>query len=480
MRRGAAMLVAVAIVASLPVPARAAQPAQERAWLALGDSYSSGEGIDGTPAAYSNFLQQDCRRATGEGTSATAWAAGAYQQVHEELGLRRMSFVACTGNITDDAPVQAIEAAQAAGNREQWDLASFSFGGNNIRFADVIIGCLKPEKKSWRKFDVGCKDTEDQLRRRIDMLVGNTDIDPAEYRGSVALPRLFDLVARRVVSGGDVVVTGYPNLFEEVDRWPGWVRKLGVCQGILARDVPLLRSVAGYLNQQLARAVVKADQEYRGKGIRFHFVDIAADPYESGADPENRHGLCSDDPWLNGIQVDAHQPGKWGYKNRSFHPNQKGHTATAKVIADFVRGHVRFDDGPTEVTEVPADPYRQGSFYFFTSADKRYSCGIAAEVALCQGETQPVPPRPESCPEGGPNWGYGMSVDDAGKPDFVCAGGLIYGPLDRQPDERDVLRPDTAITAFDFRCAAVNDGVRCTHSPTGHGFYIAARTNDRF
>jgi hypothetical protein len=132
----------------------------------------------------------------------------------------------------------------------------------------------------------------------------------------------------------------------------------------------------------------------------------------------------------------------------------------------------------TEPEPVDAERYHQGSFYFFTPPDGSYQCGIAQDTALCQGETQPVPPKPEDCQVG---WGYGMSVDGTGKADFLCAGGLIYGPLNRNPDDRDKLPSGRSITAFGFTCTAADDArIRCTHDATGHGFLIAPTTNDRF
>lgn len=354
MIRGLTVAMIMTVFATPQVVARGAKPVEERAWLALGDSYSSGEGIEDTPASYSETLGKDCRRATGVGTKATAWAAGAYQQVRQDLGLTRIDFVACTGNITDDAQSQIVEARKQAGGREEWDLVTFSFGGNNIRFSEIIKGCLRPEKKSWREFSFGCQVTEDQVRRRIDMLLGRITIEPSEFAGSMVLPQLFDRVSRHVAPGGDVVITGYPNLIEEVDRWSTLRRKVKICSGILARDVAMLRSAGSYLNEQIGRAIADAYRRHQAKGIRFHFVDIAKNPYELDDNPDNRHANCTRDPWLNGIEYDNHQPGRWFYIDRSFHPHQKGHTNTARVIAEFLRGNVTFDDKPPGSTSTPS------------------------------------------------------------------------------------------------------------------------------
>jgi hypothetical protein len=138
----------------------------------------------------------------------------------------------------------------------------------------------------------------------------------------------------------------------------------------------------------------------------------------------------------------------------------------------------------TPTSGVPADRYRHDAYgetyYFFTSADisadRGYSCGVTDEEALCQGTTEPVPPPPDSCSRpGGPGWGHGMFVAATGKVDFVCAGGLVYGP-----DDRDVLQPGESFTALGFTCAAKETGVHCVHDASGHGFFIAPDTNERF
>ena len=335
-------LLALALLAGLLAPTPTHQAPthqaqqQDRTWLALGDSYSSGEGIEQTPAAYSDTLGRDCRRATGG--AASAWAVEAQRLAGTELRLRKPDFVACTGAITDEAPWQVHEARDREGSPDRWDLVTFSFGGNNIKFSEVIKGCLGARQKSWTDWRIGCVESEVQLRRRVDMLAGRERIDHGEYAGNITMPELLDLLAGEVVArGGDVVVTGYPNLIEEVDRW-GRVQKVtGMCSGVSWFDVPMLRGVGAYLNQRLAEAVADANQRHRAAGVTFHFLDIAHDPYEpaDGA----RHGRCTDDPWLNGITL-GDDKGKKTYTNRSFHPNQKGHAATGRVLADYLRAHL--------------------------------------------------------------------------------------------------------------------------------------------
>jgi hypothetical protein len=343
------LVLAVTTALSLLTATPATAQQQERTWLALGDSYSSGEGILTTPATYSPTLGRDCRRATGEGTPAVAWAVEAQRQVGADLHLRKPDFVACTGAITDEAAWQIQEARSRAGSPDRWDLVTFSFGGNNIKFSDVITKCVGSPTKSWKNAYYGCLEKEDQLRRRVDMLVGKRRIEEGEYAGGITVPTMLDLVARNVVPGGDVVVLGYPNLIEEYSRWSVFNKGIGRCSGIMGKDVPMLRSVGAYLNQSLAGAVEEANGRHQDERITFHFLNIAQNPYESSGKDGDRHGRCTDEPWLNGITLKNNE-GERLYKDRSFHPNEKGHNSTGRVLADYLKEHVRFDDAdePTE------------------------------------------------------------------------------------------------------------------------------------
>lgn len=132
---------------------------------------------------------------------------------------------------------------------------------------------------------------------------------------------------------------------------------------------------------------------------------------------------------------------------------------------------------------VPPDQYQHSSgdqeYYYFKSPDDQYTCAIDGDMALCQGETQPLPPRPDTCHEG-ISWGYGMYVDSLQEVDFLCAGGLIYSPADQAPGGQDRLPLGRTITALGFTCSAEESGIRCTHDASGHGFHITPDTNERF
>ena len=64
-------------------------------------------------------------------------------------------------------------------------------------------------------------------------------------------------------------------------------------------------------------------------GVNFHWVDVSK-IYEND---DSRHGLCTGEPWINGLTLgilgpdSGAVPVRW---QRSFHPNQKGHDAVGR------------------------------------------------------------------------------------------------------------------------------------------------------
>lgn len=122
-------------------------------------------------------------------------------------------------------------------------------------------------------------------------------------------------------------MVGYPNLVEDPQRWPATQVVSGRCSGIRASDVGRLRGATGYMNQTLKVVTEEAEHE----SVTFRFVDINGQVYETN---EGRHGLCSDDPWLN----DALNALRARRIDRAFHPNDRGHAGMAKHLSTIIEG----------------------------------------------------------------------------------------------------------------------------------------------
>ncbi len=291
-------------------------------WLVVGDSYTSGEGTQGTTSV--SDPTQRCAQATGVGMNAASWpvVAKASVRAYQPRFRDDLSFAACSGQTTDDLLTQIGSVGGGT-----WDFATLSFGGNNIGFSSVLLDCITLD--AWESLREKCgSDTEANLRARIDALVGKRDLDVAGYTAGTTVNQAYEQLARHMNSGGQVVVAGYPQLFADPGRWGPVDGFLKACQGFDAPDVRMLRGVTGYLNQQLGLAVSAANQGPAAKArhVTFHFLDLSTTYEPPGT---TGHGLCGDGAWLNG----------WSrhLKTASFHPTQVGYNAAGSALAAFVR-----------------------------------------------------------------------------------------------------------------------------------------------
>ena len=330
-RAATAAVVSLLVVAGVgPAGARARSvaappPGGSISWLAMGDSYSSGEGDINTDP------KDRCQRADGVAPRAKAWPVAARDQVAASgLQVNRFDFVACTGNITNDWRSQFAEV----GSRRA-DLVTYTFGGNNLGFADVLYGCIGANVAAaagayvsgaltfvgWDAPWQGCSVPENELTARIDKWAGKPS--NSTHDTGLSLPDLLSGVATDAVTpGGKIVVVGYPQLFEESGRWPTWSNR---CERVRRSDANMLRGVIANTNQTIRTAVEQASGKHNG--VEIAFVDAA--PVFEGQD--GRHGLCSDQPWINGLAVLAD-----GRKERAFHPTPQGHAALGTAVAGRV------------------------------------------------------------------------------------------------------------------------------------------------
>ncbi len=356
-------------------------------WLALGDSYSAGEGLP--HVSDTSAYDRVCQRARADDDfESRSWAPAAAETVtrHRGVSAVQLDFVACTGATTDDvfsfgehpfADGQLAEALAARGAERagdvRWDVVSFSMGGNNLAFSDVIFDCVGADRDGlltavaggavgWGVAPfVGCSFSEDEIKDRIDRLTDPASVseftcqDPsglqdADGRGEsggdvgvVTLPEFYDYLADCVVAdGGTILIMGYPQIVEQSGMWNDYNRVADRCQRIRRADHGMLRGIAAHLNHQILRAI--DDARERNPTVRFEFIDPnhffeggvtdGSEPSDSQRNsPVNRHALCgAGEDYLNGITIGTAGDGVARFM-RSFHPNQLGYTAMGSATA---------------------------------------------------------------------------------------------------------------------------------------------------
>jgi lysophospholipase L1-like esterase len=282
-----------------------------RSWLAAGDSYTSGEGL---PHATGR-----CARAV-PGSGSENWADVARDKIAGTLpALARPSFVACKGALSSDF----FSSDQWTPSLGRFDLVTFTLGGNDIGFSQVLNQCIGlPGDRLPSDPGHNCPQ-EALLRARIASKL------EMPYRA------FLTMVANDAVTvGGNIVVLGYPEIVELPDFWPGGTSS---CSLIGRADANELRGLGGDLNATIGYSVQQVNSAHPN-GAHLTFIDVNSggangisryDPslFEPASGP--RHNLCAAQPWLNGFST-------IDYGSGSFHPKQAAHDALGSLAAKVI------------------------------------------------------------------------------------------------------------------------------------------------
>jgi lysophospholipase L1-like esterase len=275
--------------------------ANGRNFVGLGDSYSSGYGMEPFFAGtHKDGTSNDCQRSE----FAFAPLIGAAAKLN-------LDFHACQGAVTGD--FYSAREGGTWGELRQLDylnedtgLVAFTIGGNDAHFADVIETCIL----GWELLPFNtCHDDSDvapRVREAFDRLDGLT----ATPESTIPFDTLLKEVRKNTPYAARVQV-GYPPLFtaEGSDRtWlPG-----GRCEGVKKADQRWMVETGAELNSIIARNAAANG-----------FIFANPSPLFAG------HELCSGgDEWFYGIASSGR-----------FHPNQPGHFAMAESIIDALAAH---------------------------------------------------------------------------------------------------------------------------------------------
>jgi lysophospholipase L1-like esterase len=283
--RGLLALPALAAALAFPLagPASAADPL-----VALGDSFSSGEGappfISGTAKPGVNT----CHRSRLSWTFLVAAATG-----------RRAVPFACSGARIEhvlrtdrEREEQGRHTSQIARLRDLTpSLVTLTIGGNDVGFAKVLRRCVIAVRHCDDIYRAGGVDQLEQsisdLERRL----------PAVYRQ-----------VRAAASGARLVVVGYPILFPPR---PGLIN----CTWMAADELRYLNARAASLNAAIRRAAAAA-------GVSFIDVSDALEDHELS---------CRGGSWVNRL---GFTPKTFPY---SFHPTADGYVALAGAVERGLR-----------------------------------------------------------------------------------------------------------------------------------------------
>ncbi|WP_342777818.1 SGNH/GDSL hydrolase family protein [Saccharothrix texasensis] len=291
-------------------------------YVALGDSYSSGEGT----FDYIN-PSDSCHRSSRSYPYALA-------QEFELPGSPNL--VACSGAVTDDIgnPNDPNTVGQFRQLSLDTQLVTITIGGNDAYFAKVMDRCVqRPGHDGY-----GCSQdasfrsvVEGQLSALAGVTAGTVDV------GGIRRPvQALDDIYREIFDRSPeakVVVGGYPRLFAnsqagyaEDEDAPG-----GRTCAVAAPLAYVSYSDAMWINEQADKLnEVIGDQvdvlKAEGKEIAFALPNFQG------------HGVCDVLPWINPLELDGNFPPN--PLPESFHPDASGHEIAYKqafenAIVDF-------------------------------------------------------------------------------------------------------------------------------------------------
>lgn len=287
------------LLGGLAAPAEAVDShrSQRGTYVALGDSYASGEGL----APYDT--SDGCHRSVEE----------SYPERLTDYGPRRfdrLTSVACSGALTGSVVATQTDALDA-----RTRTVTLTVGGNDVGFAPVLVSCLySPVPQVQQSLPGGgCQARDAEVDAAIEHLGG-----PAGGSGArLPLASVIGAIAA-AAPRAQILVSGYPQLFGVPD---GDCRVSDTLPLFVADDdIAWIREQTAALNAAIRRGVARA----KAAGAAVRYVD--ATRTFAG------HGLCDRrTPWINGVVLaPTAVPTP---TSASFHPTARGQWAYAAAFS---------------------------------------------------------------------------------------------------------------------------------------------------
>jgi len=263
-----------------------------RGYVALGDSFSSGEGT-GVYSTGTDSATNRCRR------SPIAYAP-LLQASSKRLG--PLSFVACSGAVTRDLyvadPANSGQGPQLDALRKRTKAVTMTIGGNDVVFAAVATACVKSVKTA----GFGCSKNaalNSVITARLGALAGTaTPADPT----IIPIKKILTDIAA-TSPRAKIYLAGYPELFGDtfthysIDRTAPSDYSCVVNPAFGARvdyaDARWINAKTRELNSVLRAAVRQA----KNAGVKATYVSPST---------FDGHGLCDDRySWINPVLVSS-------------------------------------------------------------------------------------------------------------------------------------------------------------------------------
>jgi hypothetical protein len=335
-------------------------------YVAMGDSYSSGEGnqpYDANSDYSSGDMTDACHRSTTGAYARMVTMPGQSTPIATQAqtlsGNADFHFIACSGAESPNVSLVALNdppsAYDAAGNTdwgaprdkinqygegiqdEQGDLTSrttlvtLTIGGNDARFSDVVTACLTQAVNPLTT--TTCSSPSYVLTRSN----GATDPSPLVLFEVTVIDQLqshlvdvYEEIHARAPNAR-IVVLGYPAAFQANPQssckvGPGLA---GVGAYLNTSDQSWLNGISALLNTTIGSAVTIA----KTSGANIDFIN----PTQGFAS----HELCSASPWIYGVQLLSNTGSGFSFVDPgSFHPTVAGQEEYATLVNECLAGTI--------------------------------------------------------------------------------------------------------------------------------------------
>lgn len=310
-----------------------------RHYVALGDSFSSGEG--NPPFLAGSATDTDgCHR-----------SYDGYPELlngDSSLNITDFAFVACSGATRHDIQFGfQTESSQLGGLSATTDLVTLSVGGDDVGFADVLKACATGAGPSLFRThgNADCQNTpatnpdtgaKTKLDGRENALIADLATDSTSYCETLSgfvpcarrLAGLYYDIAQASGKNVHILVLLYPHLFSNNPGKNGC--DAGSTVKFSQKNVKWLNSGVDLVDDQILREVNVAHTA----GVNVTAVDPRPlfNDDSHGASPGG-HGICTKQPWIYGVKLRGANPAPY-----SFHPKPSGQQAFARAVTAAIGG----------------------------------------------------------------------------------------------------------------------------------------------
>jgi hypothetical protein len=333
--RRTALSLAFACVAATGLTAQtawASGQASNATYVALGDSYSAGEGLG--PFEERTATGKGPQRNTCHRSKSHAYATLSPAVVLPQVKIR--GFWACSGATVPDiesipgrngTPSQYGQPSQLATVGPSTEYVTLTVGGDDLGFGDIGHACAEAQihNKVWRFSDASCSTKVAQEEAKIPKL-------------TTELEALYDALLSRSASNSELVVAGYPKVLPDRFDNLGTVNGTPFCAfdhlrgvGSVGMPVPDAQQVASFENQLNGAIHTAVDITASAHPGRIAYADL----YPTSV-PRNCHGTTSG-ATVAGVELSplGHGIGPGGLiSTATFHPTKAGQQTYANAVQE--------------------------------------------------------------------------------------------------------------------------------------------------